>query len=149
MKHLFLANDSVMLEDELGEQPVEQAGVLAKEFTCKGCGESFGTVQKLATHSRYCSDAIVLREGEQPSTETEQKQEEEDSFYRDGDGEPNEILRHTLTEFPGVNKAVVEEVMSWADLWGYIPPHYLPYLLQHMKGVSQGTHARWVLDITT
>ena len=32
------------------------------------------------------------------------------SPYRgDGDGEPNEILRHTLTEFPGVNKAVIEE----------------------------------------
>ena len=32
--------------------------------------------------------------------------------------------------------------MSWTDLGGYIPPHYLPYLLQHMKGVSQGTRAQ-------
>ena len=51
MKHLFLANDPVMLAEELGEQPVEQEKLLAKEFTCKGCGESFDTVQKLATHS--------------------------------------------------------------------------------------------------
>ena len=54
-------------------------------------------MQKLATYSRYCSAAKALREGEQPPTETEQKkEEEEDSPYRDGEGEPNEILRHTL-----------------------------------------------------
>ena len=33
------------------------------------------------------------------STETEQKLEKkEESLYRDGEGEPNEIQRHTLTE---------------------------------------------------
>ena len=88
----------------------ELKDLLAEEFTCKGCGDSFATVQFLATYSRYCPDAEALWEGEQPPTETEQKQEEEDSLYRDGDGEPNEILRHTLAEFPGLNKAVVEEV---------------------------------------
>ena len=33
--------------------------------------------------------------------------------------------------------------MSWTDLWGYIPPHCLPYLLQHIKEISQarGDHA--------
>ena len=41
------------------------------------------------------------------STETEQKLEKkEESPYRDGDDEPNEILRHILTEYPGANKAV-------------------------------------------
>ena len=86
--------------------------MLAKENNSKGYGKSFPTVQKLATHSRYCKDALALREGEQTSTETEQKQGEEESPYRDGEGEPNEILCHTLTAFPGVNKAVVEKIIS-------------------------------------
>ncbi len=53
--------------------------------------------------------------------------EEEKSVYRgEGDGEPNEILRHILSSFPGVNKAVVTEVLSWGELWGNIPPNCLP-----------------------
>ncbi len=84
-------------------------------------------MQKLATHSRCCPDAKALHEGQQEPTEPKQTKEEKESPYRDdGEGEPNEILRHILSTFPGVNKAVEEEGMSWADLWGYIPPHCLP-----------------------
>jgi len=91
--------------------------VLAKEYNCKGYSDSLVTVQKQATHSRYCPEAEALREGQQEPTEPKQAKEEEESPYRgDGDGEANEILRHTLTEFLGVNNAVVEAVMSWADL---------------------------------
>ncbi len=95
-----------------------------KENKCKGYSDSFDTVQKLATHSRYCPDAKALREGQQEPTELKQVTEEEESPYRgDGDGELNEILRHALTEFPGMNKAVVEEVIVLGQSRGYIPPH--------------------------
>jgi len=136
-----------MAENNIEVLPVEHEAQHGKERICKDCGESFSTVPELATHSRYCEAAKERRvhekaeqEGEQETTGVEQRQEEEDdSPYRDGEGEPNEILRHILTAFPGVSKGVVTEVMSWAELWGSIPPYYLPYLLGQMKGVSQGT----------
>jgi len=68
MKYLFLANDSVMLAEELGEQPVEQPGVQGTPYVCMGCGVSFPTVQLLGTHSRYCPKAKALRAGEQKPT---------------------------------------------------------------------------------
>ena len=72
------------------------------DFICRGYGDSLAAVQLLATQSRYCPEAITLQEGEQDLTEPEQRQEEEESPYRsDGEGEPNEILRHTLTKFSG------------------------------------------------
>jgi len=65
-------------------------------------------MQQLATHSRYCPDAKALREGQQEPTEPKQRKEEEAPSYNgDGDNESNKILRHTLTEFPGVDKAVI------------------------------------------
>ena len=42
--------------------------MLAKENIGKGYGDSFDTVQKLATHSRYCQDVKALREGQQTPT---------------------------------------------------------------------------------
>jgi hypothetical protein len=117
--------------------------VLAKEYNSKGYSKSFATVQKLVTHSRCCPDAKALREGQREPTEPKQTKEEEEPPYRgDGDGEPNEILRHILSTFPGVNKAIVDAVNVLGRFWGYIPPHHFPYLLQHMKGASQGTHTR-------
>ncbi len=65
---LFLANDSVRLGQDDGEQEEEQPKMLAKEDKCKGCGNSFDTVQKLATHSIYCPDVQALREGQQTLT---------------------------------------------------------------------------------
>ena len=53
MKYLILANNYVMLEEKLGEQKE----LLAKEYNCKGYGDSLATVQKQATHSRCCPDA--------------------------------------------------------------------------------------------
>ena len=46
----------------------EQAKMLAMENKCKGYGDSFDTVQKLATHSIYCPDVQALREGQQTLT---------------------------------------------------------------------------------
>jgi hypothetical protein len=60
-KYLFLADDSVILEDELGEQPVEQPGVQGTPFVCRGYGDSLATVQLLATQSGYCPEAVALR----------------------------------------------------------------------------------------
>ena len=56
------------VSDGLDELPVEQPVELANPYTCKGCSESFETVQKLATHSRFCPEAKALLEGEQEST---------------------------------------------------------------------------------
>jgi len=53
MKHLFLANDPVMLGEKLGEQKE----LLAKEWIRKRYCDSFVTVQFLVTHSRCCPDA--------------------------------------------------------------------------------------------
>jgi len=72
MKYLFLANNSVMLRADEGEQEEEQPKMLAKEYKCKGCGDSFDTVQLPVTHSRYCPDAKALREGQQEPTEPKQ-----------------------------------------------------------------------------
>ena len=115
LEYLFLANNARARDARRKERTTygEQKELLAKEWICKGYCDSFDTVQQLATHSRYCTDAKALQEGQQEPTEPKQVKEEKESPYRgDGDSEPNEILRHTLTEFPGVNKAVVEDVMS-------------------------------------
>ena len=61
------------------EQEGEQKELLAKKWTCKGCGDSLTTVQLLATYSRYCKDAKALREGQQEPTEGEQEKEEGES----------------------------------------------------------------------
>jgi hypothetical protein len=99
---LFLANDSVMLGQDDGEQEEEQPKMLAKEYKRKGYGKSFATVQKLATHSRCCPDAKAFHEGQQEPTEPKQTKEEKESPYHDdGDSKPNEILRHIpLQSFP-------------------------------------------------
>ena len=68
IKYLFLANDSVMLEEKKGQQEGEQNELHAKEWICKRCCKSFDTVQQLATHSRYCPDDKALREGQQKPT---------------------------------------------------------------------------------
>ena len=102
MKHLFLANDPVNLRKDDGELEGQQEQVLAKEYNSKGYSKSFPTVQLPATHSIYCPDAKAIREGEQEPTEPKQVKEEDKSPYRgDGEGEPNEILRHIpLQSFP-------------------------------------------------
>ena len=68
IKYLFLANDCMTLDDDLDKLPVEQPVELVNPYTCKGCSEPFETVQKLATHSRYCPDDKALREGQQKPT---------------------------------------------------------------------------------
>ncbi len=130
-----------MSGDSVESLPVEHAELHAEEHICKDCGEAFETNPARATHARYCKPAQERRArekaehaGEQPPTPSERTEEDEKgSPYRDGESEPNEILLHILTTFPGVNKAVVTEVMSWADLWGQIPPYYLPYLFARAR----------------
>ena len=110
-----------------------------KVYICEGCGKSFPTSIGKAIHCKHCTDYATWKDGQgkTPSPKRKDGEEEGASPYR-GEGQPNEILRQILTDFPGVPPAVVKEVMSWAELWGTIPPYYRPYLLGQMKGVARG-----------
>ena len=59
--------------------------------------------------------------------------------------QPSSILYRVLSEFPGLDKEVVTEVMSWAEYEGTLHPTEVSHLLSQMAGVNM-TLIRWLVS---
>lgn len=52
--------------------------------------------------------------------------------------EPSNILQRILESYPGLDKAVVAEIMNWVELEGSLHPMQVRHLLTQMAGVPKG-----------
>lgn len=127
------------------EEAVEDEGLDPdKKYYCTHCGAGPFTFGQMGAHGRTCEGAVAARERERRAKEMNIEVEELEDMDRqpyadEYDTDWQMVLKKVVENHPGLPKAAIDELMTWAD---YLPPNQfmqpsqVAYILEGMKGVS-------------